>query len=201
MAAPSFCLGSASPRRARLLEQLGYRFVIRAAEIDETRQPDEPAAAFVRRMALEKGRALLQREPSLPILTADTIVVLDGEVLGKPQDVSAAASMLNRLSGRQHRVLTAVALSRGNQPQRCFVHASSVTFAELEEADIQRYIATGEPMDKAGAYGIQGYAAAFVSHLDGSYSSVMGLPLHETAQLLKQEGIDWAPAGLVPEKY
>ena len=207
MTHPQFCLGSASPRRAELLHQLGYRFCTTAADIDETRQPQEPASTFVRRMAVEKGTALLQRDASLPILTADTIVVVDEAVLGKPDSREDAAALLRRLSGRSHAVLTAVALTRPAPNQRndqqldqqhdqqALVQASRVRFAVLDDAAIERYINTGEPMDKAGAYGIQGFAATFVQHLEGSYSGVMGLPLFETAGLLQKNGIHWGPVG------
>ena len=192
---PQFCLGSASPRRAELLHQLGYRFTVAAADIDETPRPEENAPAFVRRMALEKGTALLERGIDLPILTADTVVVVDEAVLGKPATREDAVSMLQRLSGRSHHVLTAVAMTRQDSAQQALVQDSRVHFSKLNDAAIDQYISTGEPMDKAGGYGIQGFAAAFVKRLEGSYSGVMGLPLHETSRLLQDIGIQWGQAG------
>ena len=189
-------LASASPRRAELLPQIGVRFeVLRLGEfaVDEAPHGREAPARYVKRLALEKARAGLtaMRARGLaarPVLGADTTVALGREILGKPADaadpVHEASRMLRALSGRTHRVLTAVALVDGIR-ERVVLSASQVRFRTLSRAEIAAYVASGEPLDKAGAYGIQGAAAAFVSHLSGSYSGVMGLPLFETAALLR----------------
>lgn len=179
-------LASASPRRRELLAQIGVQFSVMVADIDETSWADEVAEVYVARMAVEKAQAVRHRltEAASPILAADTSVVLDGKILGKPCDQEDALSMLARLSGRTHQVYTALALldSEGQTHQRLSV--SAVTFRGLSEAERVAYWATGEPADKAGAYAIQGRAAVFISRLEGSFSGVMGLPLYETAELL-----------------
>lgn len=184
-------LASASPRRRELLAQIGVPFVTLIASIDENPLPNEPANAYVERLAREKALAGLARASDTAdavVLGADTAVVLDGRILGKPQDRDEALDMLQALSGREHEVLTAVALaSEGRCESR--VVASRVGFRPLSQAEAEAYWATGEPRDKAGSYGIQGLAAVFVSHLQGSYSAVVGLPLCETAQLLAGFGI------------
>jgi septum formation protein len=183
-------LASASPRRQALLQQIGVRFRQRTAEIDETPLDNETAQEYVVRLALAKAQAVRRQSGSveLPVLGADTAVVADGRLLGKPADLAHARDMLQRLSGRRHRVLSAVALVRQDR-QAVSVSESSVWFRELSENDIVSYWKTGEPRDKAGAYGIQGLGAIFVERLEGSYSGVMGLPLYETAQLLQDFGI------------
>jgi septum formation protein len=183
-------LASASPRRQALLQQIGVRFRQRTAEIDETPLDNETAQEYVVRLALAKAQAVRRQSGSveLPVLGADTAVVADGRLLGKPADLAHARDMLRRLSGRRHRVLSAVALVRQDR-QAVSVSESSVWFRELSENDIVSYWKTGEPRDKAGAYGIQGLGAIFVERLEGSYSGVMGLPLYETAQLLQDFGI------------
>lgn len=190
--AGTFYLASQSPRRRELLQQLGLRFIVQAADIDESVLPGEPAAACVRRLAESKAQAVWSdaaRIHSIPVLAADTIVVLGDVILGKPRDNAEAVAMLQRLSGRQHQVMTAVALCH-EERQESLVQTSLVSFAKLSSLQIQQYVASGEPADKAGAYAIQGRAAAFVSDLQGSYSGVVGLPLHETCRLLRQFGID-----------
>jgi septum formation protein len=198
-------LASRSPRRRELLRQIGVRFeplllrlaAPRGPDVDETPHDGESAAAFVARVALAKARfgveALAMRQlPLHPVLAADSVVVVDGEILGKPADRAEAAAFLRRLAGRAHEVRTFVAVARGPAARMETVSAestSSVRFGALAERQIERYCATGEPYDKAGGYAIQGLAAAFVEHLEGSYSGVMGLPLFETAQLLRQAGI------------
>ena len=182
-------LASASPRRSELLNQIGVRFRQRVIEIDETARQLESAADYVRRVALEKARAV-QRElghDEVLVLGADTAVVVDEILLGKPADFAHARQMLRRLSGRAHRVLSAVALIGEREAVR--VSESAVWFRALSDAEIDAYWDTGEPQDKAGAYAIQGLGAVFVERLEGSYSGVMGLPLYETAQLLKDFGI------------
>lgn len=190
-------LASRSPRRRELLKQIGISFEIlllredlrRGVDVDETPLPNEAPRDYVQRVArakaanatLQTGRRML---PSYPVLTADTTVALDGRIFGKPADADEAAHMLEALSGRQHQVLTAVALAGGDDV-RTALSESTVEFRELTGDEIRRYIATREPLDKAGAYAIQGRGALFVRNLNGSYSGVMGLPLFETAELLR----------------
>ena len=181
-------LGSASPRRARLLSQLGVAFVQRPADIDETPAAGEEPRRYVERMAREKSLALAPEHPGAAVLTADTGVILDGRSLGKPVDTLAARRMLEALSAREHEVCTAVCLARGNQRRQCLV-STRVEFAALSEAHIRAYVATDEPWDKAGAYAIQGRGGAFVRRIDGSVSNVIGLPLLETRELLEKLGI------------
>ena len=185
------CLASASPRRRQLLEQIGVSFEVFPTEIDESFRDDEPPQQLVHRLALAKAEhaaALPQWSPDQLVVAADTAVVLKGKIFGKPADDSDACRMLTELSGRTHQVMTAVAMVRGDT-RFCETNVSEVTFKDLEPAEIEHYVATGEPADKAGAYGIQGLGAVFVSRLEGSYSGVMGLPLFETAALLEQFGI------------
>lgn len=180
-------LASASPRRLQLLHQLDLECVVRPVCIDETPLQAEKPQDFVSRMAREKAiscRAGLAEElASLPVLGSDTIVVIDNIILGKPRDKQHAREMLTRLSASTHHVHTAVAISYSGKLYEIVNH-SEVSFAHIHSEQIDRYIETGEPMDKAGAYAIQGRAAAFVSRLHGSFSGVMGLPLYETARLL-----------------
>lgn len=184
-------LASASPRRSELLRQIGVQFQIRPAAISEEPLPAETPEAYVIRLAAAKARAVtagLRGSEQAPVLAADTAVVLGREILGKPADVGEAAAMLERLSGRSHRVLTAVALDCGGQVESR--HSDSeVRFRATTAAERLAYCATGEPLDKAGGYGIQGHAAVFVESLQGSYSGVVGLPLFETAALLARAGV------------
>lgn len=184
-------LASQSPRRRQLLEQIGMRFGSVDVDVPEVRAPGEPPADYVSRVAREKAAAGLLKLSGVKdavVLGADTEVVLGDDVFGKPGDDAHAAAMLRRLSGRTHRVISAVwCLSAGREEG--VVHASEVTFATLSEADIAAYVASGEPRGRAGAYAIQGRAAAFIAMLHGSHSGVMGLPLHETAQLLRRFGL------------
>ncbi|MDH0896988.1 MULTISPECIES: Maf family protein [unclassified Pseudomonas] len=184
-------LASGSPRRRELLAQIGVPFVTLIASIDETALPDEPAQRYVERLAREKaqaGLATLERPEGAVVLGADTAVVLDGRILGKPNDRADALSTLAALSGREHEVMTAVALAATDRVGSRVV-VSRVRFRPLRPGEAEAYWATGEPRDKAGGYGIQGLAAVFVSQLEGSYSAVVGLPLCETAQLLEVFGI------------
>ena len=187
-------LASKSPRRRELLARLGLPFDVLDLDLPEHRQPGEAAEEYVRRVAREKAGAGLLAvvgNPAAVVLGSDTEVVLDDAVFGKPRDASDAAAMLRRLSGRSHRVISAVSLvSPAREAQA--VSVSEVTFAELTDAQIAAYVATGEPMGKAGGYAIQGGAGMFISRLSGSYSGVMGLPLYETACLLRE--MDLAPA-------
>lgn len=185
-------LASQSPRRRELLARLGLQFGVLDVDVPEQRQPDEPAEAYVRRVAREKaGAGLLQvmAVSGALVLGADTEVVLDDEVFGKPVDDADAARMLTRLSGRTHQVVSAVSLVSAAREMQA-VSVSEVTFADLSAAEVETYVASGEPRGKAGAYAIQGMAQVFVSRLSGSYSGVMGLPLFETARLLRDFGID-----------
>lgn len=184
-------LASGSPRRRELLAQIGVPFVTLITSIDETPLPTEPAERYVERLAREKamaGLAALEPSAGAVVLGADTAVVLDGRILGKPNDRDDALSTLAALSGREHRVLTAVALASGYRIESLVV-ISRVRFRRLRNGEAEAYWDTGEPRDKAGSYGIQGLASVFVSQLEGSYSAVVGLPLCETAQLLEEFGI------------
>lgn len=184
-------LASQSPRRAQLLEQLGLRFGVLQVDVPERREAGESAENYVRRVAREKaGAGLLQvmSSPGAVVLGADTEVVRDDEVFGKPADAHDAARMLRRLAGCTHRVLSSVCVLTGGS-ERQILQVSEVTFGSLSDDDIAAYVRTEEPMGKAGGYAIQGRAAAFVHHLSGSFSGVMGLPLFETAQLLRDEDV------------
>lgn len=188
---PTLFLASASPRRAELLGQIGVPFQRVSASIDETPRVAEEAGAYVERLAREKALAGLQRlerEDDAVVLGADTAVVLEGRILGKPQDRADALAMLAALSGREHQVLTAVALCSAERLATVVV-ASQVRFAPISAAQAEAYWASGEPLDKAGSYAIQGLGAVFVAGMSGSYSAVVGLPLCETASLLAEFGI------------
>lgn len=185
-------LASKSPRRRELLGRLGLEFGVLDIDIPERRDPCEAPADYVRRVAREKAGAGLLRvvgAPGAVVLGADTEVILEDEVFGKPRDAEDAAGMLRRLAGRTHEVVSAVSVVSAEREAQA-VSVSQVTFGELSEAQIAAYVATGEPMGKAGAYAIQGGGEAFIRHLSGSYSGVMGLPLFETARLLTEFGFD-----------
>ena len=180
-------LASASPRRRELLQQLGLRFTLAPAAIDEAPLPGEDPAALVSRLAQAKAQAgLAFAEPAQWVLGADTVVVLDREILGKPADDAAAAAMLRRLSGRAHTVFSGVFLARSGVPGRGRVVRTRVWMRGISEPEIVAYVASGEPLGKAGAYAIQGRGAAFVRCLAGSYSNVVGLPLYELDALLHE---------------
>lgn len=186
---PTLILASASPRRAELLRQLGVCFHVHAVDIDETPHCDESPLAYVQRLAAEKSAACAtQRGLAVPILAADTTVVLGSTILGKPQDQADAVSMLRLLSGKTHQVFTALSL-RG-QAHHEAVSVTDVSFKLLSEQEIHAYWQSGEPLDKAGSYAIQGQGGLFVRTINGSFSGVVGLPLFETGQLLVQQGID-----------
>ena len=186
MTEPRILLASASPRRSELLRQVGIAHEVRPVDVDESVRPGEAPSAYVLRLAEAKAAALWQRlEPGerRPVLAADTTVALEGEIFGKPGSLAEVRAMLGRLSGRTHEVHTAVALLHaGGSGAR--VSSSSVSLRELSRAEIDWYWSTGEPADKAGGYAVQGRAAAFISHIAGSYSGIMGLPLYETWELL-----------------
>ena len=187
-AATQLVLASRSPRRAELLAQLGVRFVVRPADIAEDLDPSLDLGAAVEQLACRKARAADAPASGLPVLGADTLVTCGGEVLGKPVDPRQAAEFLRLLSGRQHEVLTGVAVASGDQVLSC-LQCTRVHFRALREEEIERYVASGEPMGKAGAYGIQGLAGVFVEHIEGSYTGVMGLPVAQAATLLGHFGI------------
>jgi septum formation protein len=181
-------LASASPRRRQLLDLIGIAHEVRPANIDETMRPRENPRRHAERLAREKASAVAKRDPDLITIGADTIVVVNRKVLGKPRDAGDAARMLALLSGREHMVTTAVAVSRGKK-LRSAVEEVRVKFRRLREDEIEAYIATGEPMDKAGAYGIQGYGATIVERIEGDYFAVMGLPIVRLIGLLRDVGV------------
>ena len=207
MAAALVILASASPRRTELLQQIGVAHRVVPAHIDERRAAGETPEDCVRRLAQHKALEVqlalaavtgVSAAVELPVLGADTAVVIDDELLGKPRDRADALSMLARLSGRWHEVLTAVALASANG-MRCSVSRSEVRFRVLSERECAHYWDSGEPCDKAGAYAIQGLGAVFVQELRGSYSGVVGLPLFETARLLSEAGVPvWGAAPGTP---
>ena len=185
-------LASGSPRRAQLLAQIGFSISKIASDIDETPHENELALAYTERMASQKSEQALAlfvaahgAKPELPVLTADTSVAIDGLILGKPDNHAHAVTMLRMLSSRSHQVISSVVVWHQGQRSQA-TQVSDVTFRSLTEAEIQDYVDSGEADDKAGAYGIQGAAAVFIEHLSGSFSGVMGLPLFETAALLRQ---------------
>ena len=181
-------LASASPRRTGLLSEAGYVFEVEPADVDESELAGEPPAAYVVRVAAMKARAVAARHPDAMILAADTTVVLDGAMLAKPTDDADATRMLGLLSGRTHDVLTGVVLVRTGRESSALV-GTRVRFRPLTAAEIEWYVASGEPHDKAGAYGVQGLAARFVESVDGSYSNVVGLPVGAVRALLEAEGL------------
>lgn len=188
---PQLILASASPRRAELLQQMRLLFLQHPMDIDEAPLPGEAAAELVVRLAHEKALACRQQEAAaeLPVLAADTLVSLQGQIMGKPVDRADGLQMLRRLSGRWHEVLTAVAVATG-QGVAVRLNRSRVLFRALETEEPERYWASGEPLGKAGGYGIQGLGGIFVETLQGSYTGVMGLPLADTERLLRDAGVD-----------
>jgi septum formation protein len=183
-------LASASPRRRQLLDLIGIAHEVRPANIDETMRPREAPRRHAERLAREKASAVAKRDPDLITIGADTIVVVNRTVLGKPRDAGDAARMLALLSGREHVVTTAVAVARGKK-LRSAVEEVRVKFRRLRDEEIEAYIATGEPMDKAGAYGIQGYGATIVERIEGDYFAVMGLPIVRLIALLRDVGVQY----------
>lgn len=183
-------LASASPRRKRFLSELGIGCEVRPATIDETVRPGEQPDAYVLRLAEEKARALAEHHPDACVLAADTIVVLEGEMLGKPLDASDAEAMLKRMSGRWHEVKTGYCLQRiADQLLLCRVVSTRVLFCEFDELLCRSYVRTGEPLDKAGSYGLQGRGGFLVRRIDGSYSNVIGLPVAEVVEDLLRLGV------------
>ena len=185
---PILILASASPRRQELLSQMGVSYALHPVDLDETPLANETPLAYVQRLAASKSAACVaERGNALPVLAADTTVVLDGLIMGKPKNYADAFAMLSRLSGKTHQVFTAVSVRGRGHDQA--VSITDVTFRELSEQEIAAYWRSGEPLDKAGSYAIQGKGGLFVTSLTGSFSGVVGLPLFETAQLLSQQGI------------
>ncbi len=183
-----FILASGSPRRRELLQQIGALFRVEVSEAEELSQAESPAE-LVRLNAAAKAKAVAREHPGEAVLGADTVVALEGKIYGKPRDAAEACSMLAALSGRRHEVLTGIAWVSGGQTFSEAV-STQVQFGELTAEEISRYVATGEPLDKAGAYALQGGAAVFIEGIEGSYSNVVGLPLYRTALLAKKAGVD-----------
>ena len=195
MGAPRLILASGSPRRRELLGLLGVTFEVQAADVDEAVRAGEAPAGYVERLAREKAHAVAVRVPGAVVLAADTSVVVDEDILGKPgASVEEGARMLRRLSGRVHQVMTGVAVAHGEVTHAAVV-TTDVRFKPLSEAEIAWYLSTREGHDKAGGYAVQGHAGAFITALSGSSSSVIGLPLAETAALLERVGypLPWSP--------
>lgn len=189
-----FILASGSLRRRELLDQMGLKYKVVIADVDESARPGEAPADYVHRIAAKKAQWVTDRDASdLPVLAADTAVVLAGKILGKPGSSAAAAEMLLGLSGRSHEVFSAVRLVTRNGAESRRLSISQVTFAPLDPAWIAAYCACAEPLDKSGAYAIQGFAARYISRLEGSFSGVMGLPLFESMELLHHAGIQALP--------
>ena len=194
MTEPRVILASQSPRRRELLTLVGIPHTVRPADIDEAYLPGEEPAAHAQRLAREKAAVVAAEDPEAVVIGSDTIVVVDGDVLGKPRDEAHAAQMLTRLSGRSHVVMTGIAV-RWREVERSSVEMVGVTFHPLTVQDIQAYIATREPMDKAGAYGIQGFGATIVERVDGDYFAVMGLPLQRMVRLMGELGLRYRFGG------
>ena len=188
MTPPRIILASQSPRRRELLTLIGIPHEVRPADLDESLLPDEDPVPHAERLARSKAEVIAAREPAAVVIGADTIVVLDGEILGKPETPAEAHATLRKLSGRTHTVHTAVAVARNGQTVSG-VESVEVTFRPLSDLQIERYVATGEPMDKAGAYGIQGYGAVIVERVHGDYFAVMGLALGRLVGLLEAVGV------------
>jgi septum formation protein len=180
-------LASNSPRRRELLRAAGFDFAVWSIGVDETRRDEETPAAYAERLARHKAAAAAEQNPDGAVIGADTIVVVEGEVLGKPRDAADAARMLRLLAGRSHEVLTGVAVAcRGAMVTR--VERTTVWFTALTDREVDWYVASGEPLDKAGAYAIQGLASRFIPRIEGSYSNVVGLPVATVVELLKATG-------------
>ena len=193
---PVLRLASASPRRRQLLDLIGVPHLVTAADIDETPQPAERADRYVMRLAREKADAVWKTQRDLPVLGADTTVVIDEHILGKPESEADCLDMLRKLSGRTHVVHTGIALRAPDGREFMGISSTNVQFAHLTEMQMRSYWASGEPQGKAGAYAIQGLGAVFVSNISGSYTGVMGLPLYETAEMLRAAGVPvWQIAG------
>jgi len=191
-------LASQSPRRRELLSLVGIDHEVQPADIDETPWPDEAPVPHTERLARAKAQVIAARAPEALVIAADTIVVIDGAILGKPADIPDARAMLRRLSGRTHEVCTAMAVAQGERIESAVVRVP-VRFRALDDDTIARYVNTGEPMDKAGAYGIQGYGATIVEHIEGDYFAVMGLSLVTIVQLAERMGLRYQFGPLVTQ--
>lgn len=187
---PPVILASQSPRRRDLLTLIGIPHAVQPADVDESVLPDEAPVPYCERLARSKAETLAAQHPEAVVIGSDTIVVIDGDILGKPTDAADARAILSRLSGRTHTVFTAVAVVYRGET-RSGVEMVSVTFREMNAERIAAYVATGEPMDKAGAYGIQGYGATNVERIDGDYFAVMGLPLGRMVGLMRDHGLEY----------
>lgn len=195
---PRLVLASASPRRRQLLEQLGLAVEVKPADLDESALPGETPAEHVERLALEKVRAVAAQEQDAVVVGGDTVVVLDGEILTKPVDAADAVAMLLRLQGREHRVATGVAVAAPGGATRSAVVSVDVRFRPLDRAAAEAYVSTGEPMDKAGGYGIQGYGSVLVEEIRGDFFAVMGLPVARVVGLLEELGYRYGFGTLAP---
>jgi septum formation protein len=184
---PTLVLASKSPRRAELLRRLGLEFRIVAAEVDESYVDHEMPADHAERLAREKAITIARQEADALVIGCDTIVIIDSDVLGKPRDEDEALRMLLRLAGRDHEVITGVAVASGERMYSA-IERVRVRFRSLDRSECEAYVATGEPMDKAGAYGIQGFGSALVDSIEGDYFAVVGLPVSRTLQLLNRAG-------------
>ena len=195
---PPLVLASASPRRAQLLAMLGFEFDILPAEVDETPRAGEPSLYYAERLAREKAEAVARIRPDALVVGSDTLVVIDGEILGKPRDRDEAVEMLLRLQGREHRVETGIAIVAPGGRMESAVEGVRVRFRPFDRETAEDYTATGEPMDKAGAYGIQGYGATLVEEIEGDYFAVMGLPVGRMIELFRGLGWRYDFRGLAP---
>ena len=186
MSSKHIILASASPRRKVILEQMGFPIICMPIDLDESRKPHEKPSAYCQRLALEKAQmGWNMSDQQLPVLGSDTIVVINQEILGKPKNQQDAFDMLMKLSNQTHQVHTAVAMVF-NKKLKVVESISDVCFDQLDKEDVKTYINSNEPMDKAGSYGIQGYASKWIKHISGSYSGIMGLPIYETSKLLRE---------------
>lgn len=192
--APTIVLASASPRRQELLSRVGLAPRVVPAEVDESVLPGEPADDYVVRVAADKAHAVAALHPGAVVVAADTAVVLDGVPLGKPSDHAGALAMLTRLSGRSHQVLSAVVVVDADGIEHTALARAEVTMAPSSDEELAWYVASGEPLDKAGAYGVQGLGAALVEHVEGDPTTVIGLPLRTTLDLLRAAGVTWPGA-------
>ncbi len=190
---PPLVLASASPRRSELLERVGLRATIDPADVDETRLPGESAEEYVLRISADKAHVVARRRPGSIVVAADTAVVLDGEPLGKPLDTADALAVLERLAGRTHEVLSAVVVIDPDGIEHAVLARAAVHMTASDPAERAWYVATGEPMDKAGSYAVQGIGAFLVERIDGDPTTVIGLPLRVTIELLRVAGISWPP--------
>lgn len=192
-------LASSSPRRRSLIACFGLPFLVDMPETEEMALPGEEAHDHVRRLAVEKGADVVSRHDEGLVVSADTVVVLDGEIIGKPRDANDAREMLGRLAGRTHYVLSGVAVTEAETTSvKAAVVSSRVTIAALDESEIDRYVATGEPLDKAGSYAAQGEGKRFITGIDGSWTNVVGLPMEELQRLLASFGCTAAPGKIRP---